>query len=413
CTRGKLEESIAIRNLKRMAADHDSGEWRARSKKLPPTGKKVAIVGSGPAGLTAAYYLAKQGHSATIFESLPEPGGMMRVGIPIYRLPRNILDQEIDEIKKVGVEIKCNTRVESVDELLKQGFNAVFVAVGAHKGTKIGVEGQDSPGVLEAVSLLRDVSLGKEVKVGEKVGVIGGGNAAVDAARTALRIGAKDVNIIYRRDRTGMPASPEEIRGAEHEGVKIHFLVNPTKMSQQNGKVKVELLRHKLGAVDASGRRRPEAIKGSEFTMEFDTVIQAIGQIPDVPAGFNLPVTKGSTIEAHPDTAATSKPGIFAGGDCVIGASTVVECIAQGRQAASAIDKYLGGNGDISEVLLDPQEGGKAVFAVEEGEKFRPQMPEVTMPERLKGFVEVEVGYKVDKAEEEARRCLNCDLAEH
>ncbi|MDO8636765.1 MAG: NADH-ubiquinone oxidoreductase-F iron-sulfur binding region domain-containing protein [Dehalococcoidia bacterium] len=413
CTRGKLEQSIAIRNLKRLAAAHDSGEWRSRSKKLPSTGKRVAIVGSGPAGLTAAYYLAKQGHSATVFESLPEPGGMMRVGIPIYRLPRNILDQEIDEIKKVGVEIRCNTRVDTTEELFKQGYNAVFLAVGAHKGTKIGVEGQDSPGVLEAVTLLRDVSLGKEVKIGQKVGVIGGGNAAVDAARTALRIGAKDVNIIYRRDKTGMPASPEEIEAAEHEGVKIHFLVNPTKMSQQNGKVKVELLRHKLGAVDASGRRRPDAIKGSEFTMEFDTVIQAIGQIPDVPASFNLTVTKGSALEVNADTLATSKPGVYAGGDCVIGASTVVECIAQGRLAASSIDKYLGGNGDISEILVDPQEGSKAMFTVEEGEKLRPEMPEVPMPDRLKGFVEVELGYKVDKAEEEARRCLNCDLAEH
>ncbi|MBI4287394.1 MAG: FAD-dependent oxidoreductase [Chloroflexi bacterium] len=413
CTRGKLEESIAIRNLKRVAASHDNGEWRARSKKLPPTGKKVAIVGSGPAGLTAGYYLAKQGHAVTIFESLPEPGGMMRVGIPIYRLPRDILDQEIDEIKRAGVEIKCNSPVSSLDDLFKQGHNAVFVAVGAHKGTKIGVEGQDSPGVLEAVTLLRDVSLGKEVKIGEKVAVIGGGNAAVDAARTAVRIGAKDVNIIYRRDRTGMPASPEEVEGAEHEGVKIHFLVNPTRMSQQNGKVKIELLKHQLGAVDASGRRRPDAIKGSEFTMEFDTVIQAIGQVPDVPATFSLPATKASTLEVNSDTLATSRPGVYAGGDCVIGASTVVECIAQGRQAAISIDKFLGGNGDISEVLLDPEIGGKAVHTVEEGEVFRPRMPDVPMPNRLKGFVEVELGYPDDKAEEEARRCLNCDLAEH
>jgi NADH-quinone oxidoreductase subunit F len=263
CRRAQLDEAIGIRVLKRFAVDHDTGLWKLNSKVAPATGKRVAIVGSGPAGLTAAYYLAKQGHSVTVFEALPEPGGMMRVGIPDYRLPKDILRAEIKEIENIGVEIRTNTSVDSLDELFQDGYNAIFLAIGAHQGIKIGVKGEDSPKVMDCVSFLRDVSLGRGVKLGSRVAVIGGGNAAIDSARTALRLGAKEVTIVYRRTRGEMPASAEEIEGAISEGVKIEFLAAPSRVISRNGMVELECLRMRLGAVDASGRPAPEPIEGS------------------------------------------------------------------------------------------------------------------------------------------------------
>ena len=410
CRRGLLDEAIAIRVLKRFATEHDTGLWKANSTVAPATGKRIAIVGSGPAGLTTAYYLAKLGHSVTVFEALPEPGGMMRVGIPDYRLPKNILRAEIKEIEDIGVDIRTNTPVESLDRLLEQGYNAVFLAIGAHQGIEIGVKGEDSPRVMECVSFLRDVSLGKEVKLGDRVAVIGGGNAAIDSARTALRLGAKEVTIVYRRTRSEMPASAEEIDGAIAEGVEVHFLAAPSRIISRNGRVELECLQMRLGEVDASGRPRPEPIEGSEFVLSFDTIIAAIGQRPEIPAPFNLTPGRGNTIQVDPDTVATSREGVFAGGDAVTGPASVIEAIAHGRQAAISIDKYLGGKGEIDETLAPPEEVVAPLEEPVEGRRI--QVPALLVAERLKGFSQVELGLSEEIAIKEAKRCLRCDLEE-
>ena len=410
CRRGLLDDAIGIRVLKRFATEHDTGLWKQNSKVAPATGKRVAIVGSGPAGLTAAYYLAKLGHSVTVFEALPEPGGMMRVGIPDYRLPKDILRAEIKEIEGVGVDIKTNTPVDSLDGLFKTGYNAIFLAIGAHQGIKIGVKGEDSPRVRECVSFLRDVSLGKEVKLGDRVAVIGGGNAAIDSARTALRLGAKEVTIVYRRTQTEMPASAEEIDGAIAEGVEIHFLAAPSRIVSRNGELELECLGMSLGEVDASGRRRPEPIEGSEFVMSFDTIIAAIGQRSEIPGRFNLPIGRGNTIQVDPDTLATGREGVFAGGDAISGPASVIEAIADGRQAAISIDKYLGGSGEIDETLAPPEEAAAPLEEAVEGR--RAEVPTLPVAERLKGFSQVELGLSEEMAIKEAERCLRCDLEE-
>ncbi len=410
CRRGLLDDAIGIRVLKRFAAEHDTELWKPNSKVAPATGKRVAIVGSGPAGLTAAYYLAKLGHSVTVFEALPEPGGMMRVGIPDYRLPKDILRAEIKEIEGVGVDIKTNTPVDSLDGLFKTGYNAIFLAIGAHQGIKIGVKGEDSPRVRECVSFLRDVSLGKEVKLGDRVAVIGGGNAAIDSARTALRLGAKEVTIVYRRTRTEMPASAEEIDGAIAEGVEIHFLAAPSRIVSRNGELELECLGMRLGEVDASGRRRPEPIEGSEFVMSFDTIIAAIGQRSEIPGRFNLPIGRGNTIQVDPDTLATGREGVFAGGDAISGPASVIEAIADGRQAAISIDKYLGGSGEIDETLAPSEEAAAPLKEAVEGR--RTEVPTLPVAERLRGFGQVELGLSEEMAIKEAERCLRCDLEE-
>ena len=444
CRRGSLNDPIAIRALKRFAAEHDSGLWRQNSKAAPPTGKMVAIVGSGPAGLTAAYYLAKLGHSVTVYEKLPQPGGMLRVGIPEYRLPREILEAEIREIEKVGVEIRTNVEVESVDELLQKGYQAVFLALGAHRGIKLGIEGEDAPEVVDCLSFLKEVNLGGEVEVGERVGVVGGGNAAIDSARTALRLGAREVTILYRRSRAEMPANAEEVERALEEGVKFLFLTAPSRIDRRDGGLRVYCQHMKLGEPDASGRPRPIPIEGSEFLLELDHLIVAVGQQPEVPERFGLTPGRGGVIPIESATLATTKKGVFAGGDAVTGPASVIEAIAAGRRAAISIDKYLGGKGDIEETLVEAEEpspwlGRDGDFArrrrtsvpllavdlrlerfarrqaVETGwllaEREGEFLPEEN-PWRISpgGFPEVELGFNQEQAVEEARRCLKCHL---
>jgi len=410
CRRELLDEAIGIRVLKRFAVDNDNGMWKQNSKIAPETGKRVAIVGSGPAGLTAAFYLAKLGQKVTVFEALPEAGGMMRVAIPDYRLPKDVLQNDIREIEAVGVDIKTETKVESTDELFEQGYDAIFLATGAHQGLKIGVKGEDSQGVMDCVSFLREVSLGKKVEVGEGVAVIGGGNAAIDSARTALRLGAKEVTIVYRRTKDEMPAATEEIEGAIEEGVNVRFLAAPSSITTKNGKLELECLAMSLGDIDASGRRRPEPIEGSEFVMSFDTIIAAIGQRPEIPSRFKLSLGRGNTIEIDPDSLATNKEGVFAGGDVVKGPASVIEAIAHGRLAATSIDKYLGGEGDIDEILAPPEE---AMAPLEEAEEeMRVEIPAPPAKERRKNFEDVELGLAEKMAIKEAERCLRCDLEE-
>jgi len=411
CRQAKQEEPVAVRMLKRFAYDHATYEEKKTAKQ---TGKRVAIIGSGPAGLAAAYYLAKIGHGVTIFEALPQAGGMMRAGIPSYRLPRNILDDEIKMVKNLGVEIKTNTKVESLDKLSKDGYQAVLVATGAHQGIKMGVEGEDHPKVMECIDLLRDVNFGKKLKLGDRVAVIGGGNAAIDAARTALRLGSKEVTILYRRTKAEMPANPEEVAEAIKEGVKIEFLAAPTKVFGKNGAVALENIRMKLGEPDASGRPRPEPIEGSEFKVDLDAVIAAIGQRPEVPEQFKLETGRGNVIVANAETMATSKAGVFTAGDVATGPASVVEAIRTAKEAAMSIDKYLGGKGalPIDEPKVKDLTSRRTFIERWAEEGKRVEMPSLSIEDRLKGFDEVELGISEEMAIAEGQRCWRCDLEE-
>jgi NADPH-dependent glutamate synthase beta subunit-like oxidoreductase len=414
CRRGTLRDTpIAIRALKRFATDH-AGDIDFGRDCAKDTGKRIAIIGSGPSGLTAAYYLKKVcGHAVTVFEALSQPGGMMRVGIPEYRLPREILDKEIDMIKEIGVEIKLNTKQESPDKLFKQGYDAVLLAIGAHRELKLGIEGEDSPSVISGLSFLREVNLGQKVKLGKKVAVIGGGNVAIDSARTALRLGAKEVTVLYRRSRAEMIARPEEIEKALAEGVKINFLTAPSKMTSHNSKVEIECVQMELGGPDADGRPKPKPVKGSEFNLSFDNIITAIGQQPEIPQKSGLAVGPGNTIQADPDTLETEREGIFACGDAFSGPASVIEAIGTGREAAISIDLYLGGLGIIDEVLAPPEEvpevspAQEALSEVDSPE--RPQTPLLPVEQRLAGFDEVELGLTEQAALVETTRCLKCD----
>ncbi len=410
CRRSALNEPISIKFLKRFVADRDKGLWKHNATKLPATGKKVAIIGSGPAGLTAGYYLAKAGHGVTVFEQFSKAGGMMRVGIPDYRLPPEVLDGEIDVIKKAGVEIKLNNKIESIDSLFDKGYDAVFLALGAHRGQTLGVEGEDLPGVYDGASFLRDANLGKKVDVGKKVAVIGGGNTAVDSARVALRLGAKNVHIIYRRTRAEMPASPEEVEATLEEKIIIDFLTGHVKVNQKNGKLILTCNRMELGEPDASGRRRPVPIKGSEYNVEYDTIIGAIGQVPEIPAGFKVKTARGNTITIDDATMATNRKGVWAGGDVVTGSANVIQAIAAGRKAASAIDKYLGGSGNIEEVLTNDRRIGMCagITAEDFATQERVKMPHLPANKVVDNFTEVETGLTEAGVIAEGQRCFQC-----
>lgn len=347
CNRSYQDKALCIRDLKRFVADSDD---EATLPKIQPNGKKVAVVGGGPAGLTCAHDLAMLGYGVMVFEALPVAGGMLAVGIPQYRLPRDILNKEIDFVKKLGVEIKTNVRIGkdiSFDDLFTQGFQAAFIAVGAHKDQKLRVPNEEAPGVVSGVDFLRDIALGKEVNVGARVGIVGGGNVAMDASRSSLRLGAKEVCIIYRRTRDEMPASSEEIDAALHEGIKIEYLVAPVEVILKNGSVSgMKCIRMQLGEPDASGRRRPVPVEGSEFELGLDMIIPAIGQASDLsflPADGSVAMTKWGTVIADSKTCATSRKGVYAGGDCVSGPWIAIGAIAAGKEAARAIDGYLQG----------------------------------------------------------------------
>jgi NADH-quinone oxidoreductase subunit F len=332
-------------------SDHDATSKRRKTRAKPegekPT-KKVAVIGAGPAGLTAAYELAKKGYPVTVFEASQHAGGMLRKCIPEFRLPKNTVDAEIEQIKRTGVEIQTETtlgRDLSFGDLWQKGYKAIFVSVGAHKTRKLGVEGESLKGVFDALDFLRLTNEEKDIDVGKKVVVIGGGNVAIDSARTALRSGATEATILYRRSMEEMPANPYEMKEAEQEGVKITFLVAPKRILGQNGHVSgVECVKMELGEPDESGRRSPKPIEGSEFTVVTDSVILAIGEAPDVSfLPKEIDVTEGSTVAVDPFSVITSQPGVFAGGDCVSGPATVIEAIIAGKKAADCIHQYLRG----------------------------------------------------------------------
>ncbi len=408
CGNRQFGEPIAIRGLKRAAAERGGDLWRKSLAIAPDTGKCVAVVGSGPSGLTAAYYLATLGHKVTVMEALEEPGGMMRVGIPAYRLPREALDREIGYLRGIGVEIKTRMRVEAADRLFEQGFDAVYLACGAHRGTTLGIPGEDSPGVIDGISFLREVNEGKTVAVGKRVAVIGGGNTAVDAARCAIRLGAGETTLIYRRSRVEMTAYEEELGSAVFEGVTLHFLATPVRISRKDTGLEVTLTRMELGKPDASGRRSPVPIKDSEFIMEFDTVIVAIGQTPDIPKSMGVALNEKNTVAADAETLETNRRGVFAGGDMVTGPASIIEAIACGRKAAASIDKFLGGTGLIDQDLA-PAEDEVVVMEYEAQDQSRMSVPCAPLTDRAVGFQPVEAGLTEEMAVREAGRCRSCD----
>ncbi len=412
CERGRLDEAVAIRSLKRFVADYELKVGREKAAPAERTKEdKVAIVGSGPAGLACAYDLVREGYGVTVFESLPQVGGLLRYGIPEYRLPKSVLDNDIDYIREQGVEIETNTPVKDLGEIFNRGYRAVFLGSGAWASQNIGIPGEETKGVINALDFLRMLSSGVDIKLGDRVAVIGGGNAAVDAARAALRLGAKEVTIVYRRSRAEMPAIASEVEEAEREKIKIDFLAAPVKILSKDGQLSaIQCTRMELGDPDASGRRRPTPIKGSEFTMNVDNAIIAIGQgVDKTMLPKEVDYTAWGTLQVNPVTLQTNIAGVFAGGDVVSGPADVVAAVTAGKEAAISIDRYLRG---VS--LTEARETTRKRVEGISKEGFKPKaragMPLLELNKRKGSFAEVEQGFDEKTAIEEAKRCLNCGV---
>lgn len=415
CRRGQVDESIAIRQVKRFMADREySAPWTP-PRLAPPKHIKVAIVGAGPCGLTTALRLAQQGYEVTVFERMPHPGGMMTYGIPAYRLPREPLFAEIDHIRRAGVDIRCGLELGTdftVKSLKADGYAAIVLALGAHRSRRLDIHGEDLPGVYHGVQMLRDIALGRLPDLfGKRVVVVGGGDTAMDAARSAWRLGAGEVHIVYRRDRDQMPAIKEEIRGAEEEGVQFHFLVNPVTVLGDKAVTGVRLQRQRLSDFDRTGRQRPEAIPGSEFDMPCDLLVPAIGQITWVDdetlalyrrASFKV----GKAFELD-------VPGVFAAGDAVTGPATVVQAVAHGNQVALIVDRWLK-TGEMGGVYYHPKRHDiPQLYNLDDyADLRRPKTNTLSPVERVHrhDFHEVELEFDAFTIQEECKRCLRCDL---
>ena len=426
CRRGELDEPVAIRSLKRFAADwyfDHVAELPAPEPFPRIRDESVGVVGAGPTGLSCAYYLAQMGYGVTVFEALPVGGGMLSVAIPEFRLPGKVIQDEIDYIAKCGVDIRYDTPINvnfTVEDLKKDGFAAVFVAAGAQRSQRIGIPGEleDIEGFHYGLRFLRDIKVGKQIRIGRKVAVIGGGNVALDASRTALRLGADQVDIFYRRSRDEMPVTEVEYDETVAEGIDISFLVSPTRIVSDSWKVTgLQCIRMELGEMDAGGRRRPVPIPGSDFFAEADTVIAAVGQAPDLsflPPDSALERTRWETLAVDGNTLSTSVPGVFAGGDFVTGPGMVIDAIAAGRRGALAIDKYL--RGETSRVEMYDLKTEVVVEAARQEEEetweAQPRLEVATLPakERKRNFEEIELAFSEEKAIQEAKRCLRCDL---
>jgi len=418
CNRTQIDEPIAVKDLRRFVADYAFNLGVKYTPKIKERKEeRVAIIGAGPAGLSAAWDLALEGYPVTVFDALPVAGGMLAVAIPEYRLPKNILKKEIQEIESLGVDIKLNTPIDDVESLLKDGYKAVFIAVGAHKGDKMGIPGGDMEGVYDAIEFLREANLGKEIQVGKRVAIIGGGNSAIDSARVALRKDAEEVHVFYRREKKDMPAITEEIEAAEEEGVHFHYLTAPTRILGNDGRVTgLECIRMQLKEFDRSGRRTPYPIGGSEYVVDTDMIIEAIGQRPDTSfiKDNEIKMGRGGTVVVNRRTLATGRRGVFAGGDAVTGPQTVIEAIAAGQRAASSIRRYLQGK-ELSPLIERNGYEPIAISSVppsdeETREKARITASEITMSQRKTSFKEIVLPYSPDEAIEEAARCLRCDL---
>jgi len=426
CRRGLTEDPVNIMVLKRTPWDYEY--YHHKNPDIPvyrgPTGKKVAIVGAGPAGLTAAYYLAQLGHSVKIYDMISEPGGMVARGIPDYRQPRDLLRREVDIIKSLGVEIQYNTKLGEdifLDDL-KADYDTVLIGIGAWKSRDMGVEGEKEgyEGVVAGgIYFLNDFAAGREVNIGKKVLVVGGGNTAIDCVRTAIRMDTEEVSLIYRRAREQMPAEDYEIEDAIEEGVNFHFLANPVKVLAENGKVVgVECIKMKLGEPDDSGRRRPVPIEGSNFVLEVDTVIPAIGQYPDLSflsEKDGIDVTKWDTIKVKDDLYITDVEGVFSAGDCEWGPNTVVKAIGAGRWAAKMMDRYMmEGNVYLTDeeklelTLYDSKVFDKNEKLCDPATIDRVHQEKMSPEERVAHFGEIEKPYSEKQAYTEATRCMRC-----
>jgi formate dehydrogenase major subunit len=416
CRRGLLIDlPISICSLKRASADYkgSSSEKTALPEKRD---KKVAIIGAGPSGLSAGNDLARLGYSVTIFETFPVPGGMLHVGIPPYRLPREVVRHAIEEVRRLGVEIITGTPVgkELNLENLRKKYDAVYIAAGAHKAEKLGISGEDLQGVLYGVTFMRIVNLEKDLKIGSRVAVVGGGNTAMDAARSSLRLGAKEVFILYRRTREEMPVDPRELEQAEEEGIKIHFLTQPIRVLSVDGirASGIRCIRNRSGEPEKDGRKRAIPIEGSEFDMDIDLLIPAVSQSPDIsflPDEIGLEISKWDRLSVNPETFETNVHGIFAGGDFVTGPRDVIRVIADGRKAALSVHSYLSGEriekehahfSAASDIKIDP-----------DLEKIpRQKINTAPISERTSVDREVELGFSKDAAIKEAVRCLQCHI---
>lgn len=423
CQRRYLDKALCIKDLKGLAAKMVLAEGYYKNPE--PKNRfeeRIAVIGSGPAGLTAAYYLAIEGYKVTVFEALQYPGGMMVTGIPEYRLPRDLVNREIETIQGMGVEIRVNTSVGAdltLDHLRKEGFDAFFLGVGAWESSRLGIAGeQDFPQVLDVLTFLRNVSFGEKVKPGDRVAIIGGGNAAIDAARTCVRLGCSSVNVLYRRTRSEMPAHFEEIVQAAEEGVHFHQLTIPTAVVGTNGMVKaIECIMAGLGEPDESGRRRPVPLPDSEYDIPVDAVISAIGQRPhvsDLPGLGKLELSRGQTIKATPYSQQTNIPDVFAGGDAVTGPATVVEAIGAGKRAAKAIHSFLRGEPLPARVVPRPRRMVAPIRMTYQDKAFiqRQEIPLINLYRRMTSFDRVELGLDETAARQEAKRCMRCDVCE-
>ncbi len=422
CVRGRVDKPISIKFLKAFAAERALSDRRYHNPaKAPDKGKRVAVIGAGPGGMTAAYYLALKGYGVSVFEALPVAGGMMMLGIPRYRLPREVIDRETAMLEDLGVVFRFNTRYGreiSLESLRAEGFDALFFAIGAHQSFKLNIPGEsDFPQVIESIDLLRNVALGDRRIPGKHAIVVGGGNVAIDAARTCLRLGSEEVTIAYRRTRAEMPADVEEVEQAEDEGIHMSFLTIPKAVVGKEGRLTgLECIRAKLIKKDDSERMFPVPVEGSDFIIPADTVISAIGQRIDLEALSDLKGlkwTRRQTIMANSVSMETSIPGVFAGGDAVTGPATVVEAIGAGKRAAEAIDRYLSG---IPQPKMPPVPVRRTrvewmeVPASTKMTLRRPEMPLLNLERRRTTFQQVELGYTENAVREESRRCLRCDI---
>jgi formate dehydrogenase beta subunit len=417
CRRGEVNEPMAICDLKRFAADQDTDLWKSHLQRRSSSGKKVAVVGSGPTGLTAAFYLTALGHQVTVFEAEVEPGGMLRWGIPAYRLPAEVLAGEIDDLLSLGIELKTDTAIGKDLSLaqLQEQYDAVLLALGAQLARRIPVEGSELQGVLWGMDFLRDVRQGKSVEVAGRVLVIGGGGVAMDVALTALRLGATEVQVACLEDRDEMPANEWEVEEAVEEGVILHPSWGPQRIICDDGRARGVELVCCTSVFDEQRRFNPSFDESKTTSLEADTVILAIGQASDLSLLDDTAVeVQRGLIRANEETMETGLQGVFAGGEVVSGPAMVIDAIQMGRRAAIAIDQYLGGQGDIELALMPPEEidprlGRQEGFA----QLARLPMPTLPVAERHQGFAEVYLGYDEEMARQEASRCLRCDYRLH
>ena len=422
CVRGRIDTPISIKFLKGFAAERAMSEGSYRNpEKAPANGKRVCVIGAGPGGMSCAYYLALKGYSVRILESQPVAGGMLLLGIPRYRLPREIIDREVAMLQELGVEFVFNTKFGTdvtLEQLRDEGFDAFFFAIGAHRAFKLGIPGeQEAPNVVESVQFLREVALGRREVPGRRVVVVGGGNVAIDAARTALRLGSREVTIAYRRTRKEMPADHEEVEQAEEEGIRFSFLTVPVEVAHSEGKLQgLRCLEAKLMKVEGKDRMVPKPVEGSDYLMEADVIILAIGQQVEtdcMASVSGIDWTRRNTIRANMATMETDVEGVFAAGDAVTGPATVIEAIGGGKRAAEAIDRYLSGIPQ-PEMPPVPVRRGRVEYlevpAVTKMTLKRPEMPLLNIDRRRTTFQQVELGYSENMVREEARRCLRCDV---